>query len=84
MTSITNDRTSPIKITTTKTQREEIEMGGETKQNWLIAVLEIIMADSAFIFLINILIRVARFVRDSIVKYLLFANYRSRLISYKV
>ena len=59
-------------------------MGGETKQNWLIAVLEIILADSAFIFLINILIRVARFVRDSIVKYLLFANYRSRLISYKV
>ena len=59
-------------------------MGGETKQNWLIAVLEIIMADSAFIFLINILIRVARFVRDSIVKYLLFANYRSRLISFKV
>ena len=46
-------------------------MGGEKKQNWLIAVPEIIMADSAFIFLINLMIRVTRFVRDSLVKYLL-------------
>ena len=45
-------------------------MGGEKKQNWLIAVPEIIMADSAFIFLINLMIRVTRFVRDSLVKYL--------------
>ena len=46
-------------------------MGGETKQNWLIAVPEIIMADSAFIYLINLMIVVTRFVRDSLVKYLL-------------
>ena len=46
-------------------------MGGEKKQNWLIAVPEIIMAYSVSIFLINLLIRVARFVRDSIVNYLL-------------
>ena len=46
-------------------------MGGEKKQNWLIAVPEIIMADSAFIYLINLMIVVTRFVRDSLVKYLL-------------
>ena len=54
-------------------------MGGEKKQNWLIAVPEIIMADSAFIYLINLMIVVTRFVRDSLVKYLLLVVVSEKL-----